>query len=101
MWNTYPDFSLSFRETQHSSLIAIKYIASLGYILLTIFSRINHLFKLKWRIQICNPIKYARDGLVMEQHHLRFSLCDCFAECTGVKLTLSIPCILLETDCVL
>lgn len=47
MWNTYPDMSLSFKETQNSSVIAIKYTASLGSILLTIFSRINRYFG--WR----------------------------------------------------
>lgn len=47
MWNTYPDMSLSFKETQNSSIIAIKYTPSLGSILLTIFSRINRYFG--WR----------------------------------------------------
>lgn len=34
--------SLLFRETQLSYLIAIKYIASLGYILLAISGKIKH-----------------------------------------------------------
>lgn len=92
MWTTYPDFSLSFRETQHSSLIPIKYIANLAYNPLPMFSRINH-FQLKRGRQIDNSMKC--DGLVIEQHQLLFSLWHRFAGCTEVRLTLLISFVLL------
>lgn len=99
MWNTYPDISLSLRETQHSSLIAIKYTASLGYILLTIFSRISYYFGSRGAARIITTWHFNMQPLsnvAAPPVFLRVQL-----SCTGVKLVLPIPWLSLETDRVL
>lgn len=96
MWNTYPDISLSLRETQHSSLIEIKCTASLGYILLTIFSRISYYFGARGAAWIITTWHFNMQLLSNVAAPPVFFRVQLF--CTGVKLVLLIPWLLLEAD---